>query len=196
MGDAKCKSALGFLTVIEHPDQGLFGGYLVLNMAGRPLEFHCTAPIKPNRAQQILYGPTLEPYLFGEQIGATLLNKATAEPLVVCTDREPVLALREHVSVPVALVMPAEAAEPDKPLAGQAGRDADRSLRLDAAHRGLRLATFLLGCNRLAVSVAAERDRELIVQRLAPCADAFDLSEPFQRIREAIDEARRGGQSG
>ena len=52
--DAKSKPALGFLTVVEHPQYGLFGGYLVLNLAGRPLEFHCTAPIKPNRAQEIL----------------------------------------------------------------------------------------------------------------------------------------------
>ena len=48
---------LGFLTVLEHPQHGLFGGYLLLNLAGRPVEFHCTAPVKPNRAQQILYGP-------------------------------------------------------------------------------------------------------------------------------------------
>src|SRR5574340_381182 len=95
------KPALGFLTVVEHPQHGLFGGYLVLNLAGRPLEFHCTAPVKPNRAQEILYGPTLESYLYGEQIGQTLLAKATAEPLVVCTDLEPMLAVREFVPTPV-----------------------------------------------------------------------------------------------
>ena len=59
---------MGFLTVVEHPEFGLFGGYLLLNWAGRPLEFHCTAPLKPNRAQEILYGPTLEPFLYGEQM--------------------------------------------------------------------------------------------------------------------------------
>ena len=73
--DAKSKPTLGFLTVVEHPQYGLFGGYLVLNTAGRPLEFHCTAPIKPNRAQEILYGPTLESFLYGEQIGQTLINQ-------------------------------------------------------------------------------------------------------------------------
>jgi len=61
--DAKSKPALGFLTVVDHPQYGLFGGYLVLTAAGRPLEFHCTAPIKPNRAQEILYGPTLHAFL-------------------------------------------------------------------------------------------------------------------------------------
>ena len=91
--DPKSLSAIGFLTVLEHAEQGLFGGYLVLNATGRPLEFHCTAPVRPNRAQEILYGPTLAPFLYGEQIGQTLLAKAKTEPLLVCTDVEPALAV-------------------------------------------------------------------------------------------------------
>ena len=92
--DAKHRPALGFLTVVEHPQHGLFGGYLLLNLAARPLEFHCTTPIKANRAQEILYGPTLEAYLYGEQIGSTLLGQSKIEPLAVFTDRPPVLAVR------------------------------------------------------------------------------------------------------
>src|SRR6266436_3036219 len=105
---AKSQSALGFLTVLEHAQHGLMGGYLVLNAAGRPLEFHCTAPIKPNRAQEILYGPTLEPFLYGEQIGRTLVEKSAVEVQLFCTDLAAVLAVREHVSPPVALVLPPE----------------------------------------------------------------------------------------
>ena len=66
---SKSLPAIGFLTVCEQPEQGYFGGLLVLNTNGRPLEFHCTAPVKTNRAQEILYGPTLRQYLFGEQLG-------------------------------------------------------------------------------------------------------------------------------
>src|SRR6266404_5841932 len=102
--DPKTCSSLGFLTVLEH-ELGLIGGYLVLNSSGRPLEFHCTAPIKPNRAQQILYGPTLEPYLFGEQIGQALVAKSSASPLVICTDLRPAMAVRSLVNAPVALVL-------------------------------------------------------------------------------------------
>ena len=100
--------ALGFLTIINNPQHGFFGGYLILNMSGRPLEFHCTAPIKPNRAQEILYGPTLEAFIYGEQIGQTLLKQSSHEPLMVCTDCEPALAVRQYVSWPVALVLPPE----------------------------------------------------------------------------------------
>lgn len=187
-GDAKSKGALGFLTVVEHPQHGLFGGYLVLNMAARPLEFHCTAPIKPSRAQQILYGPTLEPFLYGEQIGHTLLAKARIRPQVVCTDCPPVLAVREHIETPVALVLPRE--EGVEPAASTP----DSVWRIDAAHHGGPLIGFQLGRNRLAIAQSSQDDRPLLAERLARAAESFDLAEPFGRIRDAIEEARRGGQ--
>lgn len=190
LGGAKSKACLGFLTVVEDPEYGLFGGYLVLNTAGRPEEFHCTAPIRPNRAQQILYGPTLEPYLFGEQIGQALLAKAKAHPLLVCTDREPALAVRDHVDVPVALVLPSESASPQEGSARSAGTQ----WRVDAAHDLRQLVTFRLGRNCLAVAATAAADQQQIHEHLQGLADSFDLAEPFGRIREAIEEARRGGQ--
>jgi hypothetical protein len=191
------KPAIGFLTVMEHPQHGLFGGYLVLNLAGRPLEFHCTAPVKPNRAQQILYGPTLESFLYGEQIGATLLGHAKTKPLVVCTDCEPVLSLGELVDLPVALVLPPEglaqngAMQPGSDGDGQAGKP-DVRLRVDAQHaRGPRLISFELGRNRLALSQQKGDDRKRLAEQLGEAAAALDLWEPFTRIREAIEEAQQ-----
>jgi hypothetical protein len=196
--DPKPSPTLGFLTVVDYPEHGLVGGYLVLNRSGRPLEFHCTAPIKPNRAQQILYGPTLEPYLFGEQIGRALLGKAAAQPEVICTDRGPALAVREFVEVPVALVMPEGAdaglgadSGSEGGVAGQVGNLP--SCRLDPPHSPQSHLSFRLGRNRLAVSPLAAADRQSIANRLGDLAETFDLAEPFQRIREAIEEARRGG---
>ncbi len=186
--EAKSKPALGFLTVVENPQHGLFGGYLLLNMAGRPLEFHCTAPIKPNRAQEILYGPTLESFLYGEQIGQTLIKQASIPPLVICTDREPVLAAREHVEMPLALVLPRgnEPAEEKQP------ESSGRIFRLDAPHRdGPKLAIFRVGCNSLGLPERAGEDRRLITERLTDLADSFDLAEPFERIRNAIEEAQQ-----
>ena len=178
-GNVTSMPALGFLTVLSHCEHGLFGGYLVLNSAGRPLEFHCTAPVKPNRAQEILYGPTLDSFLYGEQIGQTLLAKAAAEPLLVCTDRPPILAVRQYVSLPVALVLAAEGSS----------SDAD-ALSCD----GQRLVDFQLGPNRLAVPEQSD-DRRLITERIADLAESFDLIEPFTRIREAIEEAQKAVRS-
>lgn len=189
----KSRITLGFLTVVEHPQYGLFGGYLVLNNGGRPLEFHCTAPIKPNRAQEILYGPTLESFLYGEQIGQTLVNQASTPPLLICTDKQPVLAVQEHVAPPVVLVLPPQDEAFDEPSDIPAAVDrSGRVLRIDAAHHdGPRLATFSLGRNRVALPEQAEENRQLVTERFAELADAFDLAEPFQRIRDAIEEARQ-----
>lgn len=196
MNDIKCKAAIGFLTVVSDAEHGLFGGYLVLNRAGRPMEFHCTAPVKPNRAQEILYGPTLEPFLFGEQIGQTLVRKATSQVLAVCTDREPVLAVREFVDIPVAMVLPAEGEPEDSPAAPAGPASPVSNLRFDQPHGRAALVTFVLGKHRLAIPSELESDRQVIADRLGPIAHSLDLLEPFQRIRDAIAEARRGGAAG
>jgi hypothetical protein len=186
--DSKSKPTMGFLTVVEHEQYGLFGGYLILNVAGRPLEFHCTAPIKPNRAQQILYGPTLQSFLYGEQIGQTLISQGGATPMIICTDREPALAAREHVATPLVLVLPpGQSGASNDPPAEASGR----FFRVDGPHRGPRLVTFQLGRNNLALPERADDDRRLVGERLAELADSFDLAEPFQRIRDAIEEAQQ-----
>ena len=191
MTEPKSKPTVGFLTVVEHPQYGLFGGYLILNMTGRPLEFHCTAPIKPNRAQQILYGPTLESFLYGEQIGQTLIGQGAASPLLVCTDREPALAAREYVPTPLVLVLPPEAPAATPQIEEASDAASGKFFRLDAAHHGPKLITFQLGRNRLALPERADEDRRLIAERLTDVADSFDLTEPFQRIRDAIEEAQQ-----
>lgn len=181
-GDAQPTITLGFLTVVADPQHGLFGGYLILNSLGRPLEFHCTAPVKTNRAQEILYGPTLTPFLYGEQIGQTLVAKSTSQPRVVCTDLEPVLALREHTSIPVGLVLPPTGTD----------GESETTWRLDSAHAGTGAGhAFSVGRNRLAVASSADQPR--IVERLSDLHETFDLFEPFARIREAIAEAQRAG---
>jgi hypothetical protein len=186
-GQPTAQAALGFLTVLAHEQLGLVGGYLLLNTSGRPLEFHCTAPVKPNRAQQILFGPTLDSYLYGEQIGQTLLSKGSVEPLAVYTDVERVLAVRDFVTVPVALVL---SADDENDPSGTV--DTTSTWRIDAPHRpSAHLTQFAVGRNRLAVAAGRDADRQLIAPRLEQL-EAFDLSEPFQRIREAVEEAHKG----
>jgi hypothetical protein len=199
--ESKPRPCLGFLTVLECPQDGLFGGYLALDFRGRPLEFHCTAPIRPNRAQQILYGPTLEDYLYGEQIGQTLLKASQRTPLAVFTDRHAVLAVRDLVDLPVALVDVSGNDEtpvvtfPAKEGFLVAESDA-KKWHVHASHLpDVRLNHFQLGRNRVATSARADADQSTIAQRLADLADSFDLAEPFVRIREAIEEARRSGGS-
>lgn len=151
----------GFLTTVESSAHGLFGGYLVVDASGRPLEFHCTAPVKVTRAQQILYGPTLHGHLHGRQIGAALLAESRAEPALVLTDQEAMLQVRPHTRLPVALV---------RRLDQREGESATVHVQPHASDVPREAA---------------------IRERLAALGAAVDLCEPFDRIRAAIEEAQR-----
>ncbi|MCA9123006.1 MAG: hypothetical protein H6822_02860 [Planctomycetaceae bacterium] len=182
---SKSLPSVGFLTVQEFADLGLIGGYLILNAVGRPLEFHCTAPVRANRAQEILYGPTLAPYVYGEQIAQTLIAKSKSRPMFVCTDVEPVLSAREFVSVPIVFLTDAD----DR---------ISRANRLDAAHSTIpapvsrKLNQFQLVNHSAAVRHEHARDIEQVAELWQPHAEAMDLHEPFSRLREAVEEAQRG----
>jgi hypothetical protein len=155
----------GFLTVVESAAHGVFGGYLLVDVLGRPVEFHCTTPVKVTRAQQILYGATLHGHLHGRQIGATLLAEGKAAPDVVLTDVESMLQVRPHTPLPVALVRRAEAAE---------------------GGPGFTIGGALVRPHEPAAARAAA-----VRERLAALGATVDLCEPFERIRAAIDEAQR-----
>ena len=187
---SKSLAVLGFLTVVDRGAEGLFGGYLLLNEHGRPLEFHCTAPVLPNRAQEILYGRTLKPYLYGEQIGQTLLDSAKAKPLWVCVDSAATLAARDFAACPLVLIGDADAAFDS----------ADAAPRLAAAIRSSNsarenltgLVRFPLGRHEAAARYDYAADKEQVIQHWRENFAELDLAEPFGRIREAIEEARRG----
>jgi hypothetical protein len=153
---------LGFLTDIRIGERGYVGGLLVTNHLGRPLEFQCTAPVKPNRTQEILYGPTLVTFLLAELIGRTLVEKIGVKPHLVLVDQADLLELRRHVSMPVACLLEEQAA--DQP-----------SVRLG---------------RQSVVWHADFSEDESPIQRGASniTADA-DLREPFQRVRDALNEA-------
>jgi hypothetical protein len=155
---------VGFLTVL-HEANGYLGGYLVTNTWGRPLEFRLSSAVQPNRVQQILYAGTLEPYICADLIGKALVEKAAVPAHLIVTEREVVLDLRLKVEAPV--VWLARAEEPRAAIrTGQGG---------------------LVLHPRFAGDGQAVRD---ILERID---STFDLAEPFQRIREAIGEARKLG---
>jgi len=165
---------LGFLATLEIPEQGFVGGLLVTTRHGRPLEFQCTAPVKPNRTQEILYGPSLGPFLLGELIGKTLIEKVGVKPHLVLTEQDEVLELRNHVSMPIACVD--QLAQPSAPT------DESESAPLKLGRQTIRFHGPHL-----------DADRQLISQHAKEIALEADLREPFQRVREALMETIRCG---
>lgn len=167
--------ALGFLTVFQD-GTGYLGGYLVTNSWGRPLEFRLSTSVQPNRVQSILYGSTLQEYLCADLIGKTLIDK-TATPIdLLFTDSTNVLPIRTRLDIPVVAVVAQD--DPALPFL-----PAERIERLPTE----RTTTPLLFDPR------QEGDRARIAALLEKIDPALDVSEPFQRIREAMGEARRMG---
>jgi hypothetical protein len=159
--------AFGFLTVVEQVDIGLVGGYLLLNAAGRPLEFHCTAPVKATRTQEILYGRTLRPYLCCDQIGQALLAKSKADVQLVCVDDASLVELRSFTAAPVALLLAEQNAVPSDGV------------------------EFALGSFNMWMPSSQAAGRDTIVRRYESLTAGLDLLEPFDRIREALAEAHK-----
>jgi len=197
------KLAIGFFTIVDDRQHGFFGGYLLLAATGRPLEFHCTTPVRPTRAQRILYGATLRPFLFGDRIGRTLLDRTRRRADVVLVDLAEALAVGEHCDIPVALVLrsQSDAARQGGEAEQSAGGDDDDRPADHASHlaegdscssvAGQSLAEIQLGRHRLALSPESQDDGPRIVAALGSWAERFDMLEPFQRIRQAITEARK-----
>jgi len=153
---------LGFLAAVDDAERGIVGGLLITNHFGRPLEFQCTMPVKANRTQQILFGPQLRPYVLTELIGKTLLEKVGVKPHLVLTESMDLLALRDHISVPVASLTESTDAQ-----------------------------SLSLGQQRLRFHESHSSDRADIARQSAQIPVSADLKEPFERIREALAETMK-----
>src|SRR2546422_6943943 len=77
------------------------GAILVTDDWGKPLEFRCTAPVKPNAVQRTLYGQTLLPHVLVELIGAPLLQAVQEQPAIVIIQENLFFDLRHKVDTPI-----------------------------------------------------------------------------------------------
>lgn len=174
--NSKTLLALGFITVRHHVEHGYFGGYLILNQLGRPLEFHCTLPVKPSRAQALLYGPTLDDFICGEQIAKALVTKAKLKPSLLLTDCSAVLAFEQVGDEPMVVVEANDTNANETHL--RRPHQADLNLK--------RIGSSGMRCG---VSASSSANNELLSDIGPKLAPNFDLTEPFQRIAEALLEA-------
>lgn len=95
---------IGFLTAVGDYTHGVIGGLLVLYLVGRPLEYHCTEPFRPNRVQEILFGPSLDGFVWGEQIAVALVSRSKVDLSAVLTNTPKMLPAAEKLNAPMGLV--------------------------------------------------------------------------------------------
>ncbi|MBX3443612.1 MAG: hypothetical protein KF774_14490 [Planctomyces sp.] len=154
------KLHLGFLRVVTL-DAGYVGGLLVTNRIGRPLEFQCTTPVRPNRTQELLYGATLEGFLFTEVLGRTLFDRTAVKPDVLLIDQPALLAIREQLAIGV--------------------------IQLPASSEGL--AEAILDAAVLHDEHPGDRDWIERLRKAIPAS--ADIREPLDRVQDALQEALR-----
>jgi hypothetical protein len=170
-GSPSTLKRLAFLTVLEIPEVGACGGMLVLNQWGRPIEFHCTAPLSSTRTQEVLFGATLKSFLFCEQIAAALLEQARQAPEVILVDRAELLDFHAQTSIPLVLVSRAPQNLPSRVWNG-----------LVAIRRKVE--------DYDVIAITAPGEEEPLLAALADFASHLPLDEPFERIRAAMEEAQ------
>ena len=169
--------SIGFVTVRRNMEHGYFGGYLIVNSLGRPLEFHCTLPVKPSRAQEILYGPTLDDFICGEQIAKALTAKAKLTANLILTDCEVTLASRNVSEQPIACV---RSQRTERQTA--VGLAIPKTASSNLIH-------FELGKNSVCISSRFPQDEQAIKKCWGELGLEIDVLEPFERIEEALLEA-------
>ena len=177
---------IGYLTFVEFSTHGIVGGYLIVNRYARPVEFHCTAPVCPSRAQEILYGPTLRSFLIGDHLGKALLSQPKIVPNLTFTDEILALQCRQVTTVPIVFLQQS----PQR----VAAIDFDSRSDVVSTHAsdpgGTEIRKFVLRQYEADTAPGFDSDRQ-VAEKLVCGLPDWELAEPLDRIREAIGEAQR-----
>ena len=100
--NAATSSAIGFLGYREFDDGEAYrGAILITDEWSKPLEFRCTAPVRPTALQRTLYGKSLLPHVLTELIGAPLISSVREKPQLILIADEAYFDVRHKVSMPV-----------------------------------------------------------------------------------------------
>lgn len=164
---------LAYLAVIDVDGLGTCGGMLVVNGLGRPVEFHCSTPVRASRTQEVLYGRTLQQYLNCDLVGRAMLEHCRGGSTVLVVRQPELMALHSLTDRPLALIGSATAG--------------DASVTSAAAE------SFTPPAGQILQLLGKAEDLERSEAALRRLAAVLPLEEPFGRIDEAIREAHAAG---
>jgi len=172
---------VAFLAMRDSADgQGYYGGVLVADALGKPLEFRCTTEaVRPTKVQRTLYGESLLPCIATELIGAPLLQAVQVRPEVVLVPDQMLLELRPATTYPVLLVERyGEAFE----VTDAVEEEAAASEALLRSPQSRFQPVVLRAHPRYAADASEWRGR------LAEAFGRMDLMEPFERVKTALEQ--------
>jgi hypothetical protein len=100
--EATSDSQVAFLGMLNLEKGNAYrGGILVTDGWGKPIEFRCTAPVRPNTVQRTLYGQTLLPHIAVALIGVPLLRSIQEHPEFIIIQDSVFFDIRLHFEKPV-----------------------------------------------------------------------------------------------
>ncbi len=174
------QALLGYLAVERLEGWAYQGGYLILDRYGHPLSFHCTEVVEPNRVQVILYGATLERFLLGRHLAGALLAKGRPVPQLVLVNHPAVLQGAKHGEVPLAWIRPE-----DREFLSGPGQEPSFAPP-ETSSQVVKFRQWVLQLDK-----SDPQRLQQVQQVLEAAEESWDLMEPFSRIAQALEEARR-----
>lgn len=169
------QTTIGFLGYREFDDGEAYrGAILVTDESSKPLEFRCTAPVRPSELQRKLYGKSLLPHILTELIGAPLISSVREKPQLILIADEAYFDVRHNISAAVVHV-----ARPSGSKAKGDDQPKSKSLLLQSASG--KFAQVEIEAHW---KFAADLDS--FGERLSELFGRWDLTEPFQRLNEGL----------
>lgn len=169
------QTTVGFLGYREFDNGEAYrGAILVTDEWSKPLEFRCTAPVRPTQLQRTLYGKSLLPHVLTELIGAPLISSVREKPQVILIADEAYFDVRHKIAAPVVRVARASVAKAKQ------------------EHQAKARSLLLLSASGKFAQVEIEAhwkfngDLDSCADRLRDLFGQWDLTEPFQRLAEGL----------
>jgi hypothetical protein len=154
------------------------GAFLLTDFDTKPLEFHCTNPIRPTSLQTVLYGKMLDSHMMVDLIGLPLVNTLKQPPSLILVQEPNLLRLRQRLNMPVLWI-----ARESAIAVGADGDGSDTAMLTSASGKFDPLV--------LIASKECGMDITVGTPLLSKVFNRFDLLEPFQRVLTALEQVHQ-----
>lgn len=166
-------TCIAFLGYQEFDDgEAIRGAILATDEWGKPLEFRCTAPVRPTQLQRTLYGTSLLPHVLTELIGKPLFNSLKEKPQLVLINEAAYFDVRHKIDLPVIRIKKVNEARGNE-------NGKSKSLLIQSASGKFESLDIAPHWN-------FATDLDAVSQRLTELFGRWDLKEPFDRLREGL----------
>ncbi|MFM2429790.1 MAG: hypothetical protein RLZZ511_1003 [Cyanobacteriota bacterium] len=175
-------ATIGFLSMHRFEDgTATRGGILVTDTEMKPLEFRVTAPVRPQKFQEMIYGDILDEHMSVDLMGLPLLAALEQKPDLIIVRDFLFLGLNSRQETPTILLLK----EDESPM--KKGISSKSLNSQDSGRPPVKICTS--GKSDSALGKIVEQLNNNIITR--------DLMEPFSRLEKACADlhARKVGDS-